>query len=86
VKVYLKGDVQSFENDTTPGEPVVASGDANLLLIIAIVAAVIVAAVVVLVIVKKKKPTAQEIPVEETPAVNPEAEDDPEELDSNYTE
>ena len=86
VKVYLKGDVQSFENDTTPGEPVVASGDANLLLIIAIVAAVIVAAVVVLVIVKKKKPAAQDIPAEETPAADPEAEDDPETDISDYNE
>ncbi len=89
VKIYLKGDVQSFENDTTPGEPVVASGDADLLLIVVIVAAVILAACAVVIALKKKKkvPAEKPAPAEE-PAEQPkpEEEDDPETDISDYNE
>ena len=86
VKVYLKGDVHSDVNETTPGEPVVSSGDTNIILIIAIAAAVLLAAAATLVICKKKKanvPEAIEAPAE--PEKAPE-EDDPEDDISDYNE
>lgn len=82
VKIYLKGDVQSFENNTTPGEPVISSGNTNLILIAAIGAAVLIAAAALLVIVKKKKPA--QTPAE--PEKVPEEEDDPEDEISDYDE
>ena len=87
VKIYLKGDVQSFENDTTPGEPVVASG-IPVVWIIAIAAAVIIVAAIVLVIAKKKKPAvAAEAPAEPAePEKAPEEEDDPEDDVSDYND
>ena len=84
VKLYLKGDVQSFENNTTPGEPVVSSF--NFVALIPIAAAVLIAACAVVLVVSRKKKTAPgiEVPAEEEKV--PEEEDDPEDDISDYDE
>ena len=79
VKLYLKGDVHSEVNETTPGEPVVSSF--NFAMLIPIAAAVLIAACAVLIASKKKKTPV----VEETqPEKAPEEEDDPEDDVSDY--
>lgn len=85
VKLYLKGDIQSFENNTTPGEPVVGSGNFNFAMLIPIAAAVLIAACAVLIACKKKKkPVIEETPTH--PEKAPEEEDDPEDDISDYDE
>ena len=77
VKVYLKGDVHSDVNDTTPEEPVIGSGNTTVIVIAAVAAAVLIAVGIILAAAGKKKKKAAQVPeTPAEPAEEPEDEDD----------